>query len=159
MRSETPAGQYGDTPRPEEDAMTTIAADRATTTTRTAPRAATTGRVVSGLVAAFLVFDAVIHVLNIDPVVEGSRTLGFDPDVMPWIGLLELACVGLYLVRRTSAVGAVLLTGYLGGAFCAQLRIEAPLFSTLLFPIYVGVLVWAGLYLRDQRVRDLVAGR
>ena len=59
----------------------------------------------------------------------------------------------------SAAVGAVLLTGYLGGAFCAQLRIEAPLFSTLLFPIYTGVLVWLGLYLRDQRVRDLVAGR
>jgi hypothetical protein len=78
---------------------------------------------------------------------------------MPLIGVLELVCLALYVLPRTSAVGAVLLTGYLGGAFCAQLRIEAPLFSTLLFPIYTGVLVWLGLYLRDQRVRDLVAGR
>jgi len=137
--------------------MTTIAAPRPATTQRTA--AARTGLAITCFVSAFLLFDAVIHVLNIAPVVEGSRTLGFDVDVMPWIGALELACLGLYLVRRTSAVGAVLLTGYLGGAFCAQLRIEAPLFSTLLFPIYVGVMVWAGLYLRDQRVRDLVAGR
>jgi hypothetical protein len=137
--------------------MTTIAAPRPAATTRTG--AARAGLVVTVLVSAFLLFDAVIHVLNIEPVVEGSRTLGFDPAVMPYIGVLELACLGLYLVRRTSAIGAVLLTGYLGGAFCAQLRIEAPVFSTLLFPIYVGVLVWAGLYLRDHRVRDLVAGR
>jgi hypothetical protein len=117
------------------------------------------GQVITGLVSAFLLFDAVIHVLAIAPVVDGARTLGFDPDVMPYLGVLELACVVLYLVRRTSVVGAVLLTGYLGGALCAQLRIEAPVFSTLLFPVYTGVLVWAGLYLRDQRVRDLVAGR
>jgi hypothetical protein len=138
--------------------MTTIAAPRTATgsTHRTATR---TEQVVTALVSAFLVFDAVIHVLNIAPVVEGSRTLGFDPDVMPYIGVLELLCVGLYLVRRTSAIGAVLLTGYLGGALCAQLRIDAPLFSTLLFPVYVGAMVWAGLYLRDQRVRDLVRGR
>jgi hypothetical protein len=134
-------------------------------TTFTAPvtaaptTAARIGRVVTVLVAAFLAFDAVIHILNIAPVVEGARTLGFDPDVMPLIGVLELVCLALYVLPRTSAVGAVLLTGYLGGAFCAQLRIEAPLFSTLLFPIYTGVLVWLGLYLRDQRVRDLVAGR
>jgi hypothetical protein len=78
---------------------------------------------------------------------------------MPFIGVLELVCLALYAVPRTSVIGAVLLTGYLGGAFCAQLRIDAPLWSTLLFPVYVGALVWAGLYLRDQRVRDLVAGR
>ena len=123
--------------------------------TTTATRA---GRVVTVLVTAFLTFDAVIHILNIEPVVEGARKLGFDPDVMPYIGVLELVCLVLYAVRRTSAMGAVLLTGYLGGAFCAQLRIDAPLWSTLLFPVYVGVLVWAGLYLRDQRVRDLVTG-
>ena len=127
-----------------------------TTTTTTATR---TGLVVTVLVAAFLAFDAVIHILNIAPVVEGARQLGFDPRVMRFIGVVELVCVALYVARRTSAIGAVLLTGYLGGAFCAQLRIDAPLFSTLLFPIYTGVLVWAGLSLRDQRVRDLVAGR
>lgn len=88
------------------------------------------GRVITALVAAFLLFDAVIHILNIAPVVEGSRTLGFDVDVMPWIG-----------------------------ALCAQLRIEAPLFSTMLFPVYVGVALWAGLWLRDARVRDLMAAR
>lgn len=137
--------------------MTTASAPASTTAT--SATAARVGLVVTVLVTAFLAFDAVIHILNIDPVVDGSRTLGFDPDLMPFIGVLELVCLALYVVRRTSAIGAVLLTGYLGGAFCAQLRIDAPLFSTLLFPIYVGVAVWAGLYLRDQRVRDLIAGR
>jgi hypothetical protein len=117
------------------------------------------GRVVSWFTAAFLAFDAVIHVLVIEPVVEASETLGFDPALMTWIGALEAALVVLYLVPRTSVVGAVLLTGYLGGAFCAQLRIDAPLFTTLLFPLYIGALAWLGLWLRDRRVRDLVAGR
>lgn len=131
-------------------------------TTFTAPvtaaptTAARIGRVVTVLVAAFLTFDAVIHILNIAPVVDGSHRLGFDVDVMPWIGVLELALVVLYVVPRTAVLGAVLLTGYLGGAFCAQLRIEAPVFSTLLFPIYVGVALWVGLWLRDSRVRNLV---
>ncbi len=126
----------------------TIAARR-----RTAVRV---GRGISWFFAAFLTFDAVIHILNIAPVVDGSRRLGFDVDVMPWIGVLELALVVLYVVPRTAVLGAVLLTGYLGGAFCAQLRIDAPLFSTLLFPVYVGVALWVGLWLRDERVRNLV---
>ena len=138
---------------------TTTAASTPDTGASTASTARRVGRVVTVLVTAFLAFDAVIHILNIAPVVEGARKLGFDPELMPYIGVLELACLALYIVRRTSAIGAVLLTGYLGGAFCAQLRIDAPLGSTLLFPVYVGVLVWAGLYLRDQRVRDLITGR
>jgi hypothetical protein len=136
--------------------MTTLTAPRSTSRTGTSARV---GQVVTVLVSAFLLFDAVIHILNIAAVVDGSEKLGFDPDVMPYIGVLELALVGLYLVRRTSVLGAVLLTGYLGGALCAQLRIEAPVFSTLLFPVYVGVALWAALYLRDERVRGLVIGR
>jgi DoxX-like family len=138
---------------------TTSAAHTADTGTSARTTATRVGQVVTVLVTAFLAFDGVIHILNIDPVVEGARKLGFDPGLMPYIGVLELVCLALYVVRRTSAMGAVLLTGYLGGAFCAQLRIDAPLWSTLLFPVYVGVLVWAGLYLRDQRVRDVIAGR
>ena len=136
--------------------MTTIATPRTTSATSTAAR---TGQVLTALVSAFLLFDAAIHVLNIAPVRDGAVTLGFDPDLMLLIGVLELVCLGLYVVRRTSPLGAVLLTGYLGGAFCAQLRIDAPLFSTLLFPVYVGIVVWAGLWLRDQRVRDVLSAR
>lgn len=138
--------------------MTTNLATPRTSSTRTGA-AVRVGQVLTALVTAFLLFDAVIHILNIQAVVDGSRALGFTPDVMPYIGVLELACLGLYVVRRTSPLGAVLLTGYLGGALCAQLRVDAPLFSTMLFPVYTGIVVWAALYLRDQRVRDLVTGR
>jgi len=136
--------------------MTTATAQTTPATTTTAARA---GQVVSGLVTAFLLFDAVIHILNIAPVIDGARALGFDPDVMPVIGVLELVLVVLYAVPRTSVLGAVLITGYLGGAVCAQLRIDAPLLSTTMFPVYVGVAVWAGLWLRDARVRGLLASR
>ena len=136
--------------------MTAVATSSDSTRSSTGVRV---GRVLTALVTAFLLLDAVIHVLEIAPVVDGARTLGFDPDVMPLIGVLELVCLGLYVVPRTSFLGAVLLTGYLGGAFCAQLRIDAPLASTLLFPVYTGTVVWVGLYLRDERVRRLVAGR
>jgi hypothetical protein len=137
--------------------MTAIATPR--TTPFSSSTATRVGRVLTGLVSAFLLLDSAIHLLNIAVVEDGARTLGFDPATMPFIGLLELACLALYVVPRTSLLGAVLLTGYLGGAFCAQLRIEAPVFSTLLFPVYVGVLAWAGLYLRDARLRGLVSGR
>ena len=134
-------------------APATATAERLAAPSRAAVRA---GRGLSWAAAAFLAFDAVIHVANIAPVVEGSRRLGFDPAVMPYLGVLEAVLVVLYVVPRTSVFGAVLLTGYLGGALCAQLRIEAPLFSTLLFPIYVGTFVWVGLWLRDARVRQLI---
>lgn len=94
--------------------------------------------------------------LRIDAVVSEFETLGFPLSTSVLIGVVELACVALYVVPRTSVLGAVLLTGYLGGAVAAQLRIDAPLFSTLLFPVYTGILVWAGLYLRDEKVRALM---
>ena len=123
---------------------------------RPAARRLRTGRVVTALVAAFLLFDAVIHVLDLPVVQEAMAALGYPPGAAVPIGLIELACLALYLVPRTAPLGAVLLTGYLGGAVAAQLRIEAPLFSTLLFPVYLGVLVWVGLWLRDSRVRALL---
>lgn len=114
------------------------------------------GYVISALVALFLLFDAVIHILQIDPVVDSFTELGFPLGTAVGIGVLELVCLVLYVIPRTSVLGAVLLTGYLGGAVAAQVRIDAPLFSTLLFPVYVGMLVWVGLYLRDSRLRALV---
>ena len=132
--------------------MTTIAAAPARPLpTRSSARRA--GLAISGFAAAFLILDAVMHVLNVQPVQEANRILGFPPGAALGIGLVELVCVALYLVPRTAVLGAVLLTGYLGGAVSAQLRIEAPLFSTLLFPVYLGTAVWVGLWLRDARVR------
>ena len=118
-----------------------------------------TGWVLTSLVALFLLFDSVTKLLQLPAVVEATVQMGFPATTVPVIGGTLLACLVLYLIPRTAVLGAVLLTGYLGGAVCAQLRIEAPVLGYLLFPVYTGVLVWAGLYLRDQRVRDLVAGR
>jgi len=116
------------------------------------------GQVLTGLVAAFLLLDAVGHLFKVAQVVSASRALGFDPDVMPVVGAIELLCLIVYLAPRTAVLGAVLLTGYLGGAISAQLRIDAPLLSTTLFPLYLGIVVWLTVYLRDRRVRSLVTG-
>ncbi|HEV7649198.1 MAG TPA: DoxX family protein [Actinophytocola sp.] len=120
---------------------------------------ARTGTVVSALTGAFLLFDAVTHISRIQPVLDSFAALGFPASVAIPIGLLELACLVLYAIPRTSVLGAVLLTGYLGGAVCAQVRIEAPLLSTAMFPVYVGVAVWLGLYLRNAGLRALLTGR
>lgn len=133
--------------------MTATVAPAPATTTVTASRV---GTVISLLAGLFLLFDAAIHIAAIEPVVESFRALGFTDGAALPIGLLELALVALYAVPRTSVLGAVLLTGYLGGAVCAHFRADSPLFSTTLFPVYLGIAIWVGLYLRDARVRALV---
>ena len=127
--------------------------------TATAPvssRRLWTGRVFSGLGALFMIFDGIIHILRITPVVDGFSQLGYPLGVSATLGVIELLCVALYLIRRTSVLGAILLTGYLGGAIATQVRVGSPLFSTTLFPIYIALLLWGGLYLRDDRVRSLI---
>ena len=121
---------------------------------RTASR---TGTVLTVLLALFLVVDAVPKLLQMPMVVEATQQMGFDASAVPIIGAVLLVCLVLYLVPRTAILGAVLLTGYLGGAVCAQLRIEAPVFSTMLFPVYFGILVWVALYLRSPQLRRVVA--
>jgi DoxX-like protein len=118
-----------------------------------------TGRILSGLAVLFLVFDAVIKFTKIAPVVDAFAQLGYPIGLAPTIGSIALICVVLYLIPRTSVLGAVLLTGYLGGAIASQLRIGSPLFSHVLFPIYVAALIWGGLYLRDEQLSALVPVR
>jgi hypothetical protein len=118
-----------------------------------------TGRILSGIAVLFMLFDATIHVLKPAVVVEGFAKLGFPPGTSVTLGVIELACVVLYLIPRTSVLGAILLTGYLGGAIATQVRVAAPLFSTTLFPIYVALFIWGGLYLRDERVRAVIPVR
>lgn len=113
------------------------------------------GRTMSGLAVAFLLFDSAMKLAMVQPVVEASERMGFPIDTARPVGVILLACVAIYLVRRTAVLGAVLLTGYLGGAIASHLRLEDPLLSHTLFPIYFGVLVWGGLYLRDARVRAI----
>ncbi|HJP59252.1 MAG TPA: DoxX family protein [Gemmatimonadaceae bacterium] len=118
-----------------------------------------TGRILSGLGAVFMLFDATIHLLKPAAVVEGFAKLGFPINTAVPIAIVEFVCIILYLIPRTSIFGAILLTGYLGGAIATQLRVGAPLFSTLLFPIYVALFLWGGLYLRDPLVRTIIPTR
>lgn len=114
------------------------------------------GRVLSWLAIAFLLFDSIIHLMNIAPVVEAFHQLGYPESLAMPIGIIELVCIVFYVMPKTSVLGAVLLTGYLGGAVASQLRIGSPLFGTLLFPVYVGIILWLGLYLTDARVRSVM---
>jgi hypothetical protein len=89
----------------------------------------------------------------------GTLALGYGAHHLPILAAIQLACLALYVVPRTAPLGAVLWTGYFGGAIATHLRLDNPLLSHTLFPIYVAALVWAGLYLRDARVRALLAAR
>ncbi len=114
------------------------------------------GRILSGLVVLFLLFDSVMKLIKAPVVVQGSTQLGYPESVVRGIGIVLLVCIILYVLPRTSVLGAVLLTGYLGGAVATHVRVGDPLFSHVLFPIYVGIMLWGGLYLRDSRVRGLI---
>ena len=123
---------------------------------RRTSRSAVAGRVLSGIAVAFLLFDAVFKFFATPEAIEGSAQLGWPAHLIPVLGVIQLVLLALYLVPRTAPLGAVLWTGYLGGAIATHLRIDNPLFSHTLFPIYVAALIWGGLYLRDARVRALV---
>lgn len=114
------------------------------------------GRVLTGVAVLFLTFDMGIKLVGAKEAVEGTVQLGWAPHHLPILAVIELACLVLYLVPRTAPLGAVLWTGYLGGAIATHLRLDNPLFSHTLFPIYVAALVWGGLYLRDARVQALL---
>lgn len=117
------------------------------------------GRILTGVPVLFLMLDGAMKLAGHPEVTKASERLGIPTQFSAGIGLLLLGCLALYLVPRTAALGAVLLTGYLGGAVFTHVRIGDPLFSHTLFPIYVGAMLWAGLFLRDERVRRLLAPR
>jgi hypothetical protein len=131
------------------------------TNTRTMPPAPAwkfrAGYALSGLVILFMLMDAAMKLLRLPIVLETTVQLGWPTESAMPLGVLLLVCTVLYGWPRTSALGAVLLTGYLGGAIATHARIGSPLFSHTLFGVYLGVLLWAGLYLRDPRVRALLA--
>jgi hypothetical protein len=110
------------------------------------------GYIMSALPVLMLLFSSVMKLMRPAPVVEGFAHLGYPESVALGLGIVELACVVVYLIPRTSVLGAILLTGYLGGATATHLRIGEPFFM----PIVLGVLVWGGLYLRDDRLRALL---
>jgi len=115
------------------------------------------GRILSCLTAIFLLWDAAMKVVRHPMVVDATRQLGYPDSSIQGLGLVLLASTLLYLLPWTAPLGALLLTGYLGGAVATNLRVEAPLFSHLLFPIYVGAMVWAGLLLRRPDLRGAMA--
>ena len=114
------------------------------------------GRILSGLAVAFLLFDTTMKVLKLTPAVQGTVQLGYPEHLIVVIGLIEAVCLLVYLVPRTAVLGAILWTGYLGGAVATHLRIGSPLLGFTLFPFYVAALLWGGLWLRDRRVRTLL---
>jgi hypothetical protein len=113
------------------------------------------GRGLSWLAVSFLLFDSAGKLIQVQPVIDGTLQLGYPRDVVFSLGMILLSCVVVYVIPRTSMLGAVLLTGYLGGAVATHVRVENPLFSHVLFPTYVGALLWGGLILRDDRLRSL----
>lgn len=115
-----------------------------------------TGRTISGLVIAFLTFDAVCKLIQLPVVLEASAKLGFGPAAIFGIGLTLFVCTTLYAIPRTATLGAVLLTGYLGGAVCTHVRNFEGAFP-IVFSLIFGTLVWVGLGLRDSRVLALIA--
>ncbi|MER9396315.1 MULTISPECIES: DoxX family protein [unclassified Mesorhizobium] len=117
-----------------------------------------TGRVLSGLIILFMIFDGVIKLPPLDVVTQTMVPLGWpaDVNVARTLGIIGLISTALYALPRTSVLGAILLTGYLGGAIATNMRVGSPLFSHTLFSVYLGIILWGGLYLRDPSVRALI---
>lgn len=117
------------------------------------------GRILFAIPVVFLLMDGVMKLVNPPQVAEAMQPLGWANDMARPLGVLLLACVAVYAVPRTAVLGAVLLTGYFGGAIATNLRVGNPLLTHVLFPVYLAVMIWGALYLRDARVRSLLAPR
>jgi hypothetical protein len=115
-----------------------------------------TARILGGLAIAFLTFDAAIKLVRLAPAVTGTVELGYPASVAFGIGLVEILCVIAYAIPRTAIVGAVLLTGYFGGAIATHVRVGSPLATHVLSPIYFSAFIWGALALRG-RLRGLLA--
>jgi hypothetical protein len=117
-----------------------------------------TGRVLSGLAIAFLTMDGAMKLVRPQIVIDTTAQLGWPTDAttLTMLGVVLLGSTLLYALPRTSVLGAILLTGYLGGAVATHARIGSPLFSHVLFGVYIGLVVWGGLWLRNARLRTLI---
>ena len=118
-----------------------------------------TGWVLSGIPILLLLADSVGKLLKPEPVIKSTLELGYPESVLTGLGIVLLIGTVLYAIPRFSIIGAVLLTGYLGGAVATHVRLENPLLSHVLFPVYVGIFIWAGLYLRNQPLRNLLTNK
>ena len=122
----------------------------------TSKRARIIGRILSGIAVLFLTLDLSMKLIGVKAAVDGTVQLGWQPHHLPILGLIQLGCLILYLIPRTAPLGAVLWTGYFGGAVATHLRLDNPLFTHILSPTYFAAFLWVGLYLRDARVRALL---
>ena len=113
------------------------------------------GRIISTLPAVFLLIDGIMKLAKPAIVVEATVKLGYSESVIVGLGIVLLACTIIYLIPRTAVLGAILLTGYLGGAIATHVRVGDALFP-IIFPLIVGAMLWGGLYLRNERLRSLV---
>jgi hypothetical protein len=131
------------------------------TLTATAPSKAKvwTGRVMAGIVILFMLMDSVFKFITNEQVTEGATSLGFQLHHLPIMGTLGLFSIILYIIPRTEVLGAILLTGYWGGAIATHVRLDNPLFTHILFPVYLGALAWGALYVKSEKFRDLILGR
>src|SRR5690348_15031220 len=114
-----------------------------------------TGQIISALVVLFLLFDGITKVMKVKAVLDASAQLGYPVSTIVGIGITLLMCTAFYVIPQTAVLGAVLLTGYLGGAVATSVRISGPLFNTL-FPIIFAAFMWAGIFLREDRLRTLI---
>jgi len=117
-----------------------------------------TGRIISALVVLFLLFDSITKVMRVRAVMEASAQLGYPANTIFTIGIILLVCTVFYIIPQTAVLGAILLTGYLGGAVAANLRIGTSMFNTL-FPIVFAALAWTGIFLRESRLGALIPFR
>jgi DoxX-like family len=120
-----------------------------------------TGRILSILLVLFLLFDSITKFIKPlpAPVVTAFEHLGLPLWMSPVIGAVLLVCLVLYVIPQTTVLGAILLTGYLGGAVAINLRVGDPLFGHILFPVYFGMVIWLSVYLREERLRALLPFR
>ncbi len=122
-------------------------------------RALWASRIMGGIAVLFMLFDTAIKLVRESHAVEGTTQLGYPDSTVQLIGIIEAVCLVLYLIPRTSVLGMVLLTGYFGGAVATHVRLENPLFSHVLFSVYIALMMWGSLYLREPRLRALLPFR
>jgi hypothetical protein len=140
--------------------MTTTAATIESTTTAPVSKGKLwAGRIMGGLVIAFMLMDSIFKLIPNDITTKGAADLGYQAHHVPVMGVLGLLSILLFIVPRTQILGAIVLTGYFGGAIATHLRLDNPLFSHILFPTYLAALAWGSLWLRNETLRKLIAGK
>ena len=139
--------------------MSTLTATSTVTTIAPSKARLWTGRVMAGIVILFMLMDSIFKFVTNETVVEGTTSLGFQVYHLPIMGTLGLLSIILYIIPRTKFLGAILLTGYWGGAIATHVRLDNPLFSHVLFPVYLGLLAWGALYLKSEKFRELMMGK